>query len=218
MVCGSLWNAAVYSGVGVPVGGTLTLVYDNGDKAIEAQFRDDEGRIVNRLIRTYDANGRVLEEKSIQENPELLFDDCDSTEQQPEFSDPEEEIFQTAMTLTLRGQLPSGISYTRDTQGRVIEMREGSFAFFKLTTTRYNKQGYKAGEQIAFVGKSVSPIGATASKPAVELPISTVVRVQSDIHYAYEYDGNGNWTQQTQIDRTRPNNPSIVSRRTLTYF
>lgn len=223
MVCGSFWDAAVYSGVGVPVGGTLTLIYNSEDQPIEAHFRDGEGQIVNRLVRTYDANGWVLEEKQIQASPE--FDDCE--EQQREFENPEEEVMDRAMSMTLRGLLPSGISYTRDSQGRVIEMRAGSFACYQVTTTKYNERGYKAEEQIAFVGKSVSPIGTlysadesstlTPSEPAAELPIS-VVREISDIAYSYEYDGNGNWTKQTRMERSRPNDPSIVLRRVLTYF
>jgi hypothetical protein len=223
MVCGSPFDAAVSSGVGVPLGGTLTLVYDSEDQPIEAQMRDGEGQIVRRLIRIYDTNGRILEEKHIQVSPE--FDD--SEEQEPEFKSKEEEVMHRAMVMTLRGQLPTGISYTRDTQGRVIEERSGSSAFFKLTTTRYNERGYKSEEQMAFVGKSVSPIGAlyspdenntlSPSEPAAELPIS-VVRVHSDIAYSYEYDAYGNWTQQTRKDRSSPNDPSIVCRRTITYY
>jgi hypothetical protein len=225
MVCGSLWDAAVWSGVGVPVGGTLTLIHNNEDQPIEAQMRDGDGRIVNRLVRTYDANGRVLEEKRIQVNPEF---DCETTEQEREFKNPEEEVMHRAMVLTLSGQLASGLSYTRDAQGRVIEERIGSFAFAKVTTTKYNEQGYKAEEQLAFIGKSVSPVGTlcsadenstlTPSEPAAELPIS-VVRVVSDIAYSYEYDGNGNWTRQNWNARTRPNDPPIrVHRRTITYY
>lgn len=206
MVSGSLWDAAVYAGVGIPVGGTLTLIYNREDQPIEAQMFDGEGQIVNRLTRTYDANGRILEEKQIRVSE---FVDCE-TERQPNFKSPEEEVMHRAMAMTLSGELPSEISYTRDTQGRVIEKREGSFAFAKVTTTRYNEQGYKAEEQITFAGKSVSP--------TAELPISTAFRVHSDIHYAYEYDSNGNWTEQTRIDRTRLNDPSIVFRRRITYY
>jgi hypothetical protein len=226
MVCGSLWDAVVWSGVGVPVGGTLILIHNNEDQPVEAQIRDGEGRIVTRIIRTYDASGRILEEKHIQENPELLFEDSSSTEQQPELNDPEQEVMNKAMKLTLSGQLPSGTSYAYDTQGRVIEMREGSFAFAKVTTTGYNEQGYKAEERIAFIGKSVIPAPHSMdenstiapSKPAAEPPISAVVRVLSDVLYTYKYDSDGNWTLQTRIDRSRPNDPSIVVHRTLTYY
>jgi hypothetical protein len=57
------------------VGGNITTIYDGNDQPTEAQIRDGEGRIVTRFVRAYDANGRILEEKQILENPALIFAD-----------------------------------------------------------------------------------------------------------------------------------------------
>jgi hypothetical protein len=48
----------------VPIGGETGQV--TGHAVVE--------RVVNRLIRTYDANGRMMEENQIQENPALMFE------------------------------------------------------------------------------------------------------------------------------------------------
>src|SRR5207248_7499237 len=54
----------------VPSGGSVTTIYNEHDQPTEAQIRDSDGRLVSRLIRTYDANGRVLNDKLATENAE----------------------------------------------------------------------------------------------------------------------------------------------------
>ena len=57
----------------LPGGGTATTIYDEHDRATEVQVRDASGEIVNRAVRTYDAQGHVLEEKQIQDDPVTMF-------------------------------------------------------------------------------------------------------------------------------------------------
>ena len=73
MVGGSLWDAA-QTGIGAVEGGSVTTVFDERDLPIELQILDSEGRVVSRFVRTYDANGRIMEENQIQENPALGFE------------------------------------------------------------------------------------------------------------------------------------------------
>ena len=228
--CGSLWDAAVSTGIGVPDGGSITTLYDGNDPR-EAQIQDSKGRIVTRLIRTYDANGRILEEKQIQENPALLFADRFSTEQQVELTDPQLEAMNAAMKLMLAGQNGTGISYTYDAQGRVIEMREGNFAFTRVTITRYNEQGDKAKQRTNLAGNSVIPVGVphsmnengtlVPSEPAANVPALGGVPEDSETHHTYKYDNYGNWTEETMSCRSRPGGafePSTTRRRSLTYY
>ena len=228
---GSLWDAAVSTGIGVPNGGSITTLYDGNDPT-DAQIQDSKGRIVTRLIRTYDANGRILEEKQIQENPALLFAERFSTEQQIELTDTQLEAMNAAMKLMLAGQKGTGISYSYDAQGRVIEMREGNFAFARITTTRYNEQGDKAEERTNIVGNSVFPIGVphsmnengtlVPSEPVANISASVGVPAgDSETHYTYKYDNYGNWTEETMSCRFSPGGAfesSTRRRRSLTYY
>jgi YD repeat-containing protein len=228
--CGSLWDAAVSAGIGVPDGGSITTLYD-GNCPTGAQIQDSKGRIVIRLIRTYDANGRILEEKQIQENPALLFAERFSTEQQVELTDTQLGAMNAAMKSMLAGQNGTGISYSYDAQGRVIEMREGNFAFARVTTTRYNEQGDKAEERTNITANSVIPIGVPhsmnedgtliPSEPAANIPASGGVPEDSETHYTYKYDNYGNWTEETMSCRCRPGGAfesSTRRRRSLTYY
>jgi hypothetical protein len=49
----------------LPGGGSATTIYDEHDRATRVEVRDAEGTIVNRAERTYDAQGRIIEEKQI---------------------------------------------------------------------------------------------------------------------------------------------------------
>jgi hypothetical protein len=42
--------------------------------------------------------------------------------------------------------------------------------------------------------------------------------ISSEVQYAYQYDSYGNWTEQTSNERSRPNGPSMVRHRTITYY
>jgi len=228
---GSLWDAAVSTGIGVPDGGSITTLYDGNDPT-DAQIQDSKGRIVTRLIRAYDANGRILEEKQIQENPALLIAKRFSTEQKIELSDTQLETMNAAMKSMLAGQSGTGMSYVYDAQGRVIEMRVSNFAFARVTTTRYNEQGDKAEERTNIAGNSVIPIGAphsmnedgrlVPSEPTANVPASGGVPEDSETHYTYKYDNYGNWTEETMSCRFRPAGGAFESsttrRRSLTYY
>jgi len=68
----SAWDAAA-SGAGIPLGGTITTIYDGDDRPVEMQTRDVGGQIMSRIVRTYDAAGLLIEEKPIVENPAPMF-------------------------------------------------------------------------------------------------------------------------------------------------
>ena len=75
VITDSLWRGAEM-GIGVPTGGSVTTVYDERDLPIEMQILDNQGRIVTQFVRTYDANGRILEEHQALVNPALGMVDC----------------------------------------------------------------------------------------------------------------------------------------------
>src|SRR5271169_3944719 len=98
---GSLWNAAVAWGVGVPVGGNIQTIYNDQDLPTEAQLRDAQGRIATRIVRSYDLNGRIIEENQIQENPALLVFSMLGEEGEPQFPAAQLEVISTYMKSML---------------------------------------------------------------------------------------------------------------------
>jgi hypothetical protein len=70
---GSSVSDAAQMGFGVPVGGTVTTIYDPDDHPTEIQIHGVDGQVVSRIVRTYDAKGRLIEEKPVEQNIALLL-------------------------------------------------------------------------------------------------------------------------------------------------
>jgi hypothetical protein len=224
------WDTAE-SGMGIPPDGKVITVYDENDQPTEQQIRDVGEHIVCRNVRTYDANGRILEEKQIQENPALLFAERFIAEQQVKLTGSQLEAMNSALKLMLAGQNGTGISYSYDAQGRAIEVRERNFAFVRVRTTRYNEQGDKAEERTNIAVNSVIPIGVphslnkdgtlVPSGPAANVPALGGVPQDSETHYSYKYDNYGNWTEETvscRVRRADAFESSTGRQRSLTYY
>ena len=228
MYAGSPWDAAVEVGAWVPAGGNITTIYDGNDQPTEAQIRDGEGRIVTTFVRTYDANGRILEEKQILENPVSLMADKLAAEQPP-FNAAQLEAVNRIMKSMLSGRSGTGITYAYDAQGRVTEMRDRNRWFDKVTIVSYNEHGDKNAQRETMTENSAGPgfaeysIGEdgtlTPDIPANE-PTELPDRFPSEneVRYEYEYDSYGNWTQQTENHGYGPDTPSYVRHRKLTYY
>jgi YD repeat-containing protein len=223
---GTPWDAA-QAGFGVPAGGNVTTIYGENDKPTEAHVHDAEGRIVSRLVRTYDANGRITEENQIQENPALLMVDRFSAEQRVELDDKQLEAINCAMNSLLSGRSGTGKTYTYDPQGRVGEVRDRNFALDKVTTTSYNEHGDKSEERMTFTDNTAFPVGVVHSvdengtltpKTGSNTPSFPIPPKLEIIEYRHEYDEYGNWTEQTAVRRSESNERSIVRHRTLTYY
>jgi YD repeat-containing protein len=223
----SLWDAA-QMGIGVPTGGSVTTLYNDRDLPIEEQILDSEGRVVSRFNRTYDANGRIMEENQIQENPALLMVERFSAEQRVQLDDKQLEAMNRAMKSMLSGRSGTGKSYTYDSQGRVTEVRDRNFAMDRVTTTSYNEHGDKSEERMTLAGNTVFPVGVeysisedgtlVPSKAASNAPSFPELPKLDIVEYHYEYDHYGNWTEQAVIHRSESNEYSTVRRRALTYY
>ncbi|PYT54553.1 MAG: hypothetical protein DMG43_05910 [Acidobacteria bacterium] len=230
MYSGSPWEAAVGAGIGVPVGGHITTIYDGNDQPTEAQIRDAEDRLVSRIVRTYDANGRLVEEEPIQENPALFFADRFGAEGQPQLTAAQLEAMNTAMKSLLRGRSGTGTSYIYDEQGRITKIHDRNFMFDKVTIIAYNERGDKSEERTTIAGNSTVPVGVAFSveengtlipdKRATEPTESPDLAGENEVQYAYQYDSYGNWTQQTANHSSgRVESSSVrLCNRKLTYY
>jgi YD repeat-containing protein len=226
---GSPWDGAVAAGIGVPIGGNIATIYNDTDLSAEAQLRDGQGRIVTRIVRSYNAHGRIVEEKQIQENPALFFTDKFCAEGEPQPTAAQLEAMNRAIRSMLSGRNGTGLSYAYDAQGRVTEMRERNFWFVKVTTTSYNEHGDKSVEVETMTDNSALPVGVVfsmdengalvQSSPVVKPPeLPDPLFGETRVSYAYEYDSCGNWSQQTVNHSSKLGEAPSICHRKLTYY
>jgi YD repeat-containing protein len=119
---GSAWEPADL-GFGVPMGGTVTMTYDLHDNPTELQIHTADGQRLTRIVRTYDPQGRLTEERTLEKN--LAF-------------------------YWLEQKRPDGATYTYDSNGRITKKCEWNIPFEHTTTILYNEHGDKAEERHTF--------------------------------------------------------------------
>lgn len=224
---GSAWQAML-AGAGVPTGGTVAVLYDGNDRPLEAQVRDGQGNVVSRIVRSFDAKRRLSEEKVTWENPSAMLLDRLSPEARSQMNPAEAAALAKGMATLFHGRRETGTVYSYDAQDRIISTRETNFFFDKTTTLAYDDQGDKAEERTTFADNAAIPIGVsysvdadgnlTPSEPAAGEPPQFPLPETSEARYSYQYDGFGNWTEQTTTAGVGTAASSTVRRRTLTYY
>jgi len=95
-------------------GGTLTTLYDEHDRPAEGRVSDADGRMTMRIVRTYDAEGRVLGDKLIPEDMESVL----PAQLTGQLNDAQKKAF-ARLRASFFASGESG--YTYDPHGRVIE-------------------------------------------------------------------------------------------------
>ena len=200
-------------------GGTLTTLYNERGVATGAQLHDAEGKLVAHIVRKFDEKGRITEEEQIADAPELMIP---------------KELRSTlnAQQAKSVGAFVAGgihnraIRYSYDAEGRVTERhRFGGVFGEEVTLTTYNDHGDKASERTTTLvnpeaGREYGLTEAGAMIP-VGQPQPTQPPSAYETQYIYQYDGYGNWTEQSIVARTRPDaafEPSSINRRKLTYY
>jgi YD repeat-containing protein len=210
-------------------GGTVTKRYDDHDVPIESQVRDSEGNLVTRIIRSYDSKGRLTAERTIPENWEIGFAK-QMLAKAPEEYRTEEGLKQ--ITEHLKPMMKAFIgnnetSYTYDAQNRITGRHMQSSLWTQDTTTEYNDQGDIIEQRETSTRESPAlPFGVSFhqgesgnlvhDKPQSEWPAQPEPQLSSfRVRYTYEYDSQGNWTEQTRI---LSDGSTSTTRRNLTYY
>ncbi|HTQ62094.1 MAG TPA: RHS repeat domain-containing protein [Candidatus Solibacter sp.] len=224
---GSDWDA-MQSGSRVSEGGTVVTLFNQNDQPIEAQVRDAQGQIVSRVLRTYGANGQLVEEKPTFENLAPALIENMPAEQQNQMTPEDIKDMSMVMARVMTGRTPAGTTYAYDSQNRLIATRERNMTFDQTTSITYNEHGDKAEERKTYAENSIVPTGVEFSvgehgavipnKPSAQQPPQPPLPEPTVIKYTYQYDAYGNWTQQTATDTTHPNQPPIIRTRQLTYY
>jgi hypothetical protein len=224
---GPAWDAALF-GMGVPMGGTVTVLHDLKSRPVEAQVRDANDDLVSRIVRRYNADGLISAERSTLENPSALFLERMSPEERSQVSSAQVQATNKVMATMSRGQREAGKVYSYDAQGRVTLLRATNFVFEKTTTILYNDRGDAVEVYTTFADNAVVPAGVSYSvdeegnlTPS-ETPSATPERLPlpppEEVHYRYQYDSYGNWSQQTTTRGPGAGTPAGVRHRILTYY
>ena len=118
------------------------------------------------------------------------------------------------------------VSYTYDAQGRLTgkERRMGALGE-EITRITYNEHGDKAEERTTRVMSSEIGRQFSLNDDGTMIPVGAPPPAsppeESETRYTYQYDGYGNWTEQTVSSRYSPNepfSPGLIYHHTLTYY
>ena len=135
-------------------GGTATTIYDAQDQPVEVQVRDAKGELVDRVVRTYDKQGNITEEKQVLDDPLQMFPPAlrnammQQALQHEQLNHPEvtekdlnDELRKQLSKLMAGQQGTSGMTYEYDSQGRAIRTHRRVFTQEFATQTLYNQHG-----------------------------------------------------------------------------
>lgn len=187
-------------------GGTATTFYDEQDRATEVQVHNAEGELISRVVRTYDADGRIAEEHQILDTPETLIPAEHRAKLIEESGGSADEVMQelrAQLTKLMSGQPgPSSVAYRYGTQGHLIHTSRRIFNHEYEIEATYNQHGDVESE---IERGTQSPDPSTFS----------------EARYSYIYDQHGNWTEKATLHRSNPEadfQPLPAVTRSLIYY
>jgi len=203
-----------------PVGGLVKTLFNERDQPTESQIYEANGQLTSRLVRRYDAEGRVSESNYVIENIEFILP-AEAREQLMAEPGASEELKKQLIQLLGAQREFSRNSYIYDAEGRVAEkhFRVGAHQEM-ITKITYNDNGDKMQEHTTTVGDLNPTKSAEGSEIAPTAPASLSPQ-ESEVRYGYQYDSFGNWIEQTISSRSSPSEPfttSTVHHRTITYY
>jgi len=202
---------------GPPSGGTVTTIYDEQDRPVEGQVRDATGRVMMRIVRIYDEQRHVQADKLIPEDmqsnvPEELGEKLNDAQKK-------------AVAKFIGNAFASGEStYKYDAQGRVVEKHAfGGVSGDTLTKISYNDHGDVSDEITISTPPAVGSTEFSLDEAGNMFPVAQSKAPepsQREVRYAYEYDGQGNWTKKTMAVCSEEGEfkTSSVVNRTLSYY
>jgi RHS Repeat len=199
----------------LPGGGSATTLYDEHDRATEVQVRDASGELVNRALRTYDAKGRVIEEKQVLEDPTAMFPSDARAKWMEESGLSADQLRQEMLAQfkkLMAGRPLYSVSHSYDTRGRVNRTTRRIVDREEEIETTYNEHGDTESEITRSTRSGEEP-DPTAPPPG---PLA-----YSEVRYSYQYDQHENWIEQESSYRHSPDGafqPTTVTKRTLTYY
>ena len=196
-----------------PVGGHMKTWFNERNQATESQVYDAYGQLTGRLVRRFDAKGRLVE-SSVIENLESLL----PLEARPEpgvLGELKKKLMQFRSL-----QWPSRSSFIYDEEGRVTETHFSTGAYPEvITKMTYNDHG-----DVDAHTTTVDDLNPTKTAEGGEISSAATASLSShetEVRFSYQYDSFGNWTERTISARSRMNGPfeiSAVHHRRIAYY
>jgi YD repeat-containing protein len=199
----------------IPARGRTKILFNEQNQPVEWQVSDANGNLVNRLIRTYDENGRLAELRYTMENVLLTF----PVETQEELlaDDPAaaEELSRQFTQLLGEQRNLTRTTYRYDADGRLIEKHNHMGPSVEIISkTAYNEHFDKSEELTVTIGDSITLADQQSGEPSSSTPPPSQ---KSVTRYSYKYDNFGNWTEQRTASASSANDATVI-RRTLIYY
>jgi YD repeat-containing protein len=199
----------------IPAGGQVKTFFNDTDQPVEWQVVDASGNLLNRLIRSYDAKGRVTEVSYPLENSPMSLPEEDRQQFLAEPGTEEEFAKQLVKLLGAKKEFVR-TTYAYDAKGRLAERRCCIGRSMEMvTTTTYNDHSDKLEESSTTFGDPNQPRNEGTGEFPATGPVTT--SRQSQMRYSYKYDSYGNWTEQSASPTPSPEQVTVV-RRTIKYF
>jgi hypothetical protein len=200
---GAAFNA-VAAGETLEDGGTVETTYNEHDQPVEARVLDDEGMVLSRITYTYDADGRLSQEKLTTENvrlPKEFLTHIPVEHRAATIEQMKTQLAEISQRTGLSGDAER--SYVYDHAGNMVErhMRKGSIR--EDIVWKYNQLG-DAIEWTRTAGGFPHPTGEI-SEPSLQCTCT------------YEYDEHGNWISRTESSRVGETKTTRSHVRELTY-
>jgi hypothetical protein len=170
--------------------------------------------LVSRAVRTYDAQGQVVEEKQILDNPETVIPAEARAKMLEASGAPPDQFRQelrAQLTKLMAGQSgPYSVSYRYDAQVRINHTSRRIFNQEDEIEADYNQHGDMASE----ITRSTRLAGETdPTTPAAGLPFD------SEVRHSSKYDYRENWTEKAISYRSSLDDAFQSSiKRTLTWY
>jgi YD repeat-containing protein len=198
----------------IPSGGQAKTLFNQNNEPIEWQIIDANGNVLNKLIRTYDENGRVTELRYTMENV-LLSLPAEAREEISAQPGAAEELAKQFAAFFGEQRNFMRTTYKYDGNGRLTEKHTYMGPSMEtVTKIAYNDHSDKSEEQTITIGDPNDPGKEPSSEPP---PPALPPSHTSETRYSYKYDSFDNWTEQVVSSSTGASNVS-VTRRTIVYY
>ena len=161
-------------------------------------MRHANGELLSRTLRTYDAQGRIIEEKQIMEKPELGFplEDSSKTPEESGLSaDQRRQALREAILKFMGGLEWYSFSNRYDTRGRLSHTSARALRYKGEIEITYNERG----DRESAIGQGLqSDRNNAAPSPSY-----------SETRYSYKYDQHDNWIEKVESQRSSPDGPGF---------
>lgn len=205
-----------------PVGGLVKTLFNERDQPTESQAYAANGQLTSRLVRRYDAAGRVSESSYVIENIEFGLP-AEARDQLMAEPGAAEELKKQLVQLLGAQREFFRNSYIYDSEGRITEKHFRVGAHEETITKKiiYNDHGDKMQEHTTTV-RDLNPMKSPEESEITPTAAPAFASRQESVgRYDYQYDRFGNWIEQTISWQSTPSESfttSTVHRRTITYY